>query len=331
MTHNPNPLQTMKPLFAALLVALPALAAAQIVVPGAGDILQQMAPLTPPAPSPSGTGLTIERADGAKLPPSAPFLVQRIQITGNTLFDTAVLHALVANAQGQSLSLTQLGELAARITSYYQSHGYPLARAIIPAQTIAAGAVRIEVIEASYGKISLDNNSRVKDALLQATLAPLQSGQVIGQTGLDHALLLVSDIPGVVTGATLKPGDAVGTSDLLVSTTPGPTVTGNVVLDNYGNQYTGRARIGGTVNVINPLQHGDVLSVSGLSSGSGLNYARLGYETLLNGRGLFGPALCVGRTAGSPPGEWQRAGSKPVGQAPAAAQPRCQSLRAAPV
>jgi hemolysin activation/secretion protein len=314
MTHNHNPLQTMKPFLAALLVALPALAAAQIVVPGAGNILQQMAPLTPPALSPSGTGLTIERADGAKLPPSAPFLVQTIQITGNTLFDTAALHALVADAQGQSLTLTQLGELAARITSYYQNKGYPLARAIIPAQTIAAGVVRIEVIEASYGKISLDNSSRVKDALLQATLATLQSGQVIGQTGLDHALLLVSDIPGVVAGATLKPGEVVGTSDLLVSTTPGPTVTGNMVLDNYGNRYTGRARIGGTVNVINPLQHGDVLSVSGLSSGSGMNYGRLGYETLLNGQGtrLGGAYSALRYALGEPLAALQANGSARV-------------------
>lgn len=316
MTHNHNPLQTMKPLFTALLLAFSPLAAQAVshVGPGAGDILQQMAPLTPPAPSPSGTGLTIERADGAKLPPSAPFLVQTIQITGNTLFDTATLHALVADAQGQSLTLTKLGELAARITSYYQNKGYPLARAIIPAQTIVAGVVRIEVIEASYGKINLDNSSRVKDALLQATLATLQSGQVIGQTGLDHALLLVTDIPGVVAGATLKPGEVVGTSDLLVSTTPGPTVTGNLALDNYGNRYTGRARIGGTVNVINPLQHGDVLSVSGLSSGEGLNYARLGYETLLNGQGtrLGGAYSALRYALGDPLAALQANGSARV-------------------
>ncbi|MDO8436923.1 MAG: ShlB/FhaC/HecB family hemolysin secretion/activation protein [Nitrosomonadaceae bacterium] len=284
---NLNPLQARKLCLSALLATLSPLAtqAAEPVVPGAGTILQQIAPLEPPAPSPSGTGLMIEREDGTKLPPSAPFLVQTIQITGNTLFDTATLHALVADAQGQSLTLSQLGELAARITTYYQSHGYPLTRAIIPAQTIASGIVRIRVIEAIYGKISLDNSSRVNDALLQATLSPLASGQAIDQTRLNHTLLLLSDIPGVVTGATLKPGRRVSTADLLVSTTPSRAVTGNVVLDNYGNRYTGRARIGVTVNFINPLRHGDVLSVSAISSGEGLNYARLSYETLLNGQG----------------------------------------------
>lgn len=287
MKHASKPLRTMKPLFAALLAAFAPLAAlaADPVVPGAGAILQQVQPVTPPTPSPSGTGLTIEREDGAKLPTSAPFLVKSIQITGNALFDTPTLQALVADAEGKSLTLSQLNELAARITDYYHSHGYPLARAIIPAQTIQSGIVRIEIIEARYGKISLDNRSRVNDPLLQATLSPLQSGQAIGQTELDHALLLLSDIPGVVVAATLKPGESVGTSDLLVNTTPGPAVSGNMVLDNYGNRYTGRTRIGGTVNLINPLHHGDVLSASGLSSGGGMNYGRIAYESLLNGPG----------------------------------------------
>jgi hemolysin activation/secretion protein len=227
----------------------------------------------------------IEQGAAAKLPPSAPFLVKTIQITGNTRFDTVTLHVLVMDAEGQSLTLTQLNELAARITDYYHDHGYPLARAIIPAQTIQDGRVEIKVIEAHYGKINLDNHSRVNDPLLQSTLATVQSGQVIEQTTLDHSLLLLSDIPGVVPSATLKPGEAVGTSDLLVEAAPAPAVAGNVSLDNYGNTYTGRTHLGGTVNFINPLHHGDVLSVNGMSSGSGMNYGRISYESLLNGHG----------------------------------------------
>lgn len=287
MIFATRPDRTLRPLLAALFVAFAPLAsqAAGPVVPGAGSILQQVQPVTPPTPSSTGTGLTIEREGGAKLPPSAPFEVKAIRISGNTLFDTPTLHALVADAEGKNLTLSQLDELAARITDYYHSHGYPLARAIIPAQAIRDGVVNLEIIEARYGKISLDNRSRVNDPLLQDTLSPLQSGQAIGQTELDHALLLLSDIPGVVVAATLKPGETVGTSDLLVNTTPGPAVSGNVVLDNYGNRYTGRARIGGTMNFIDPLHHGDVLSVNGLSSGRGMTYGRITYESLLNGQG----------------------------------------------
>ena len=57
-------------------------------------------------------------------------------------------------------------------------------------------------------------------------------------------------------------------------------------MSNYGSSYTGYTRIAGTINLLNPLRHGDVLSLSGLSSGSDLtNYARIGYDLLLNGQG----------------------------------------------
>jgi hemolysin activation/secretion protein len=253
--------------------------------PGAGSILQQAQPVTPPSPASSETGLTIEPEAAGTLPPSAPFLVNTLSISGNSLFDTPTLHALVSDAEGKTLTLPQLHALIARISDYYHTHGYPLARAIIPAQTIQSGLVRIDIIEARYGKIGLENTSRVTDPLLHSTLSNLQTGQPIGQRALDHELLLLSDIPGVSVDATLKPGEAVGTSDLMVTTTPAPTLIGTAALDNFGNRYTGRARIGGTLDVIDPLRHGDALSVSGLSSGGGMTYGRLAYDALLNGEG----------------------------------------------
>ena len=279
-------LRTVTPILAILLLANSLLAqAAGPATPGAGTILQQINPAAPPAPSSGGTGIKIEQEGATKLPPSAPFLVKTIEIAGNTRFDTVTLHALVMDGEGKSLTLAQLNELAARITGYYHDHGYPLARAIIPAQTIQDGRVEIEVIEAHYGKVSLDNHSRVKDTLLQSTLATVQSGQVIEQKTLDRSMLLLSDIPGVLPSATLKPGGEVGTSDLLVEVAPAKAISGNISLDNYGNTYTGRYHLSGTVNFLNPLHHGDVLSVNAITSGSGMNYGRISYDSLLNGHG----------------------------------------------
>jgi hemolysin activation/secretion protein len=277
----------MKPLRAILLVGLCPFAAhaAGPVTPGAGTILQEIKPLEPPAPSQNEPGLQIEREGPATSPSSSAFLVKAIHISGNTSFDISKLHALVAEAEGKELTLPQLYERVVRITDFYHTHGFPLARAIIPAQTIRDGVVNIEVIEARYGKIVLDNHSRVSDGLLQATLAPLKSGQVIGQTDLDHVLLLLADVPGAVTNATVEHGEAVGTSDLLVQAAPGPAVAGNVTLDNYGNRYTGGARGGGEVALSNLLHHGDVLDASVLTSGKDMNYGRLSYDSVLNGTG----------------------------------------------
>ena len=254
-------------------------------VPNAGSILQQIQVPAAPAPSSAGTGLSIAGPGASALPPSAPFLVTAIRVVGNTRFDTATLHALVASAEGTSLTLPDLGKLAGRITDYYMARGYPLARAILAAQVIKDGVVTLQVIEARYGAIKLDNQSSTNSALLQATLEPVQSGMEIAPAELDRILLLLSDMPGVLTQATLVPGQAVGTSDLQVNATAAPLLWGNAVFDNYGNSFTGRARLGATLNVANPLHHGDLFTLSALSAGRDMAYGRLAYEAVINGQG----------------------------------------------
>jgi hemolysin activation/secretion protein len=281
--------RTMKGRLATVVVALLAVAPfpanGQTAVPGAGTMLQDIRPLQPPAPSTTQPGLTLPEAPQANLPPTVPFAVKAITISGNTAFNTATLHALIAGAEGKELTLSELSDFVSRITDYYHAHGYPLARAIIPAQTIRGGAVAIEIIEARYGKIILDNHSRVSDLLLQSTLSPLKSGQLIEQGTLDHALLLLSDIPGVAQSATLKPGEATGTSDLFVQGALEPAAAGVVTVDNDGNRYTGQVRAGGEVALYDPLHHGDVLDANVLSSGRDLDYGRLSYDFLLDGSG----------------------------------------------
>ena len=261
--------------------------AAQPATPDAGALLQQFLPLTKPVAGSGDSGLMFEQTDGSRLPlpTNDTILVQRIRITRNTLFDTKILLALVTHAEGQTLTLSQLGELAGLVTKYYRNHGYPLSRAIIPAQTIASGLLRIEVIEVHFGEIQLDNSSQVRDAVLQGILSNLRSGQDISETELDYALLSLSDLAGVKVDARLRPGRIPGTSDLLVLTQPGPALSASVTQDNSGDGYTGRQRVGSTFNLNNPLHRGDTLGITALSSGKGINYARVSYESIVNGRG----------------------------------------------
>ena len=283
---------TAKPVALAILTALDPLGVATAQqappappVPNSGAILQQLKPNVPPPASSPSTGLTTEQTNTAQLPETVAFTVKGIQIQGSTRFDAATLHALVADAEGKDLSLKQLVTIADRITDFYHSHHYPLARAVIPAQAIKDGVVIIQVLEAKYGKVTLNNQSRVTDSLLQSTLSPLKVGDVIEQSEMDHVLLLLSDVPKIDVHATIKPGETVGTSNLDVTTLAGPRWSAIASIDDYGNKYTGRTRGGGTVTLVDPFEHGDYLSLAGLSSGEDLNYGRLSYEATLNGLG----------------------------------------------
>lgn len=290
---------SVKHLVAALL-AFPPLAmqahAQTANLPDAGSILRQIQPVAPPLPAETDTGLRVTPTAVVKLPPGAPFLVTTIQIVGNKKIDTATLHALVADGEGKNLTLADLEQLAARLTAYYRSQGYPLARAVIPQQVVRSGIVTMQVILPRLGKVVLENRSESQDSLIDSTLQPLKADQEIHQTSLDHALLLLTDLPGVVLNAALRPGETNGTSDLLVNATLAKPVSAGATIDNYGNRYTGRERLSSSIAINNPLRLklSDMLSVNVLSSGSGMNYGRLAYESVVSGQGTrVGAAVSI--------------------------------------
>lgn len=269
-------------LLSALLILFSSVVSAEIR-PDTGTLMSQM-PALKLSPIPAFR-LKIEQNEESQANGGAPFLVKRLEINGNTLFDKATLLALVADVEGQNLTLAQLAKKAVRISAFYLEHGYKMTRAIIPTQMIADGRVRIQVIEARYGQITVQNQGRVSDALLQTTLAPLQTGQVVEEKQLDRVLLLVSDIPGTDAKASLKPGGTTGTTDMLLNARAVPLVNGFIAVDNNGNAYTGTLRVNSSMNVVAPWKQGDILSLGGLSSGRNMNYASLSYKLLLNGKG----------------------------------------------
>ncbi len=280
-----SPSSLGQPLLAVCLLSpLAALAAGE--VPNAGSLLQQVQPSLPPTPSRNDTGLVLPAPTSGEVPATRAFEVKRIEIFGNTLFVTDTLHALVANAEGRSMTLAEVNAVVDRITAFYRARGYALSRAVVPAQRLQDGVLRVEVIEARYGEVRVDNRSEVSSTLVQDMLSGLQSGQVVAQDELERVLLLLADVPGVVPQSALGAGQKVGETDVELTLQPGQQVQGNVGLDGYGNRYTGRARVQTGLQVNNALLgYGDVASLNVMTTGHGMDYARLGYESLLNGAG----------------------------------------------
>lgn len=266
----------MKLLPLALLAASQCLHAQQI--PGAGTQLRQ---ITPPAlPTRAEPVIRIEQARAPAAPGAASVAVRvdNLRFTGSHVYPEAELLAITRFSPGSTLTLADLNAMAARITERYRSSGYFVARAYLPAQDISGHVVTIAVVEGNYGKVTLRNNTRLADRVPNRALEGLEPGDVITIEPLEHRLLLLSDLPGVVVSSTLVPGERAGTSDLIVDVAPGRRITGLVEVDNAGNPYTGEVRAGALVNFNNPLGLGDVLSLRALSSGHGLNYGRLAYQ-----------------------------------------------------
>lgn len=269
----------------AILALSSLLASARVLAapPDAGQMLEELkpAPALPPSKTPA---IRVEEQAPASTADGMRLAVKGLHISGQTVFSEADLLALVNDAVGKELSLAELNQLAARITSYYRQRGYLVARAYLPAQDIRDGQVEIAVLEGRLGKVEVNNTAGLAGSAL-APVSALPTGKPLRQDQLEGRLLTMTDLPGVEVKSTLRPGEAIGTSDLLVEVSPGKAVAGSLDIDTYGNRYSGANRLGASVYLNNPLNRGDQASLRIQTSGGGLNYGRVGYQLPLGSDG----------------------------------------------
>jgi hemolysin activation/secretion protein len=259
-------------------------------IPGAGTQLQQLP--QPPQQQAVQPKIRIEEATTPQAPgaDSVRVLVNELRVTGATRFTAAELIAVTQFKPGSELTLADLETMAARITEFYRRHDYFVARAYLPAQDVTRHVVTIAVVEGTYGKVTLRNTSHLSDDVAMARLNGVDRANPIALAPLESRLLLLSDLPGIRTTSTLVPGEAPGTSDLVVDIAPGHLISGSVDADNAGNPYTGEERVGATLNLNDPLGRGDLASLRLLTSGRGLKYGRLSYQMPFGARVAAGVA-----------------------------------------
>jgi hemolysin activation/secretion protein len=285
MKFNSLPLSTLT---SALLLAVYGGAWAQTPpVPDAGQVLRDLRQARPVPPQQTAPLQRIEESADLNQQGEAKVLVKSIAITGNQEIASAELQPLVAGLIGAERSLSQLNAAARRITAYYRSKGFAVARAYLPAQDITDGAVTISIIEGRISSHKINNQSLLSDERAQAYLGQVKDGDVIRSEQIDRGLLLLQDTPGVSSSrATLQPGASVGTSELLIEVNPAKPYSGSVVADNYGSRYTGEYRLAGTFNLASPLKIGDQITANLLTSGDNLSFARLAYQLPVGSDGL---------------------------------------------
>lgn len=265
------------------LTTLSSVSAAEQLVPDAGILQQQVEPMLPELPSSSDTGIKKQTTSG--ISDSTPFYVESIVFRGNTKVDTETLKTIVHDLEGREITLTELQAKVYEISDYYHNQGYPFARAFIPQQEIDKNEVIIEIVEAKYGALLLNNSSRICDDLINSTFSALKPGSDIEQSTLDRSILLLNDLPGTSINTTIQPGKSVSTSDFVIDATKTENFIGRAALDSYGNKFINRARASANLNFLNLAKHGDVLGVNLLTTGSRMRYGQLMYDIIVNGYG----------------------------------------------
>lgn len=269
---------------ALLCTVLPALAQQ-----GSSRPLQENAPrpLDAPAPAKAVPQLPAPAAVEASGATHGTMAVQvnRIVIEGNSAIGTAqLLDALGPTALGRH-DFAALSALAARVSAYYQSHGFPFARAYLPRQQIDGGNLRIAVLEGRYGRV-LSHGDADFVAPAQAFLGQLGPGTLIESGRLERATLILDDLPGIKTIPVIRPGKEVGSGDLLVEVQRAHRYAGETGIDNLGSVYTGRLRVHANLDIDSPFMLGDQVALQALYTDKHMWFGAAAYALPLGASGL---------------------------------------------
>lgn len=273
----------------AILCALGCVAVQAQTAPDAGRLLQeQIRPPALPRPTP---GISIQSPAIQVIPSGgAQVALQSVNFTGNTRFSAVQLQAVLADSIGKSFDLAGLRDLTNRVSEYYRAAGYAFASAYLPPQPMQDGALQIAIIEGQYGQ----NKAQSSDAQLanaaQAFLAPLKSGSVIESSPLERLSLIMDGFPGIKVTPILRPGEEVGTGDLILQVERTDRFTGDLGLDNQGNRYTGANRSRFNLDVNSPFVLGDQITVRSMLTDQVMWMGTLGYGIPLGTSGLRGTA-----------------------------------------
>ena len=190
----------------------------------------------------------------------------------------AILDAARATQPTQGFSINQLQEVAKKVATYYDEHGYILAQAFIPAQKVADGVVVVQVLEGKLASVRVEGNKKYPASTLKRPFKSL-IGAPVDKDSIESALLTLTNYPGITAFGVLGAGTDVGTTDLTLRVQSEERFRIETVLDNYGTQFAGQDRVQLTLTINDPLHMADRLKLTGLyatGSSSGASHGAYG-------------------------------------------------------
>ncbi len=262
--------------------ALPALALASALAVAGVAAAQTARDLLPPP----GDGLA-ERID--RLEPRAPavpaarpdapasgpaFRLEAVVVDGAAAIPADVLRPLWEDLLGRPVTLPELEAIAAAIGARYRDEGFVLSQAVVPAQTVEGGVVRIQVVEGFVDRVAVEGASPAAATWTERRFARAASGRPLDIADLERAVLLARDSLGGGVETVLGPApETLAAADLTVLVDRRP-VSGFAAIDNRGSRLYGDVTATAGVTAFGALGGTDRLDL--LVSGDPVD-GRLGY------------------------------------------------------
>ncbi len=229
------------------------------------------------------------------------FVLAAVAIEGVTVYRPEELRPLYQGLLGREIALDAVFALAEAVTARYRNDGYTLSQAIVPPQTIAAGRVRLTVVEGFIDKVLVEGETRGRAGLFRAWGEKIKASRPFQVAVLERYSLLANDLPGAQVRAVLRPSEETpGAADLIFEVTH-QTVEAAVNLDNRAPKTTGplQGLVSLTGNSLLGLYDRTTLIYSQAKTRKRSQFAGIRHDQVLNSEGT-GLSLAVSYSRSEP-------------------------------
>ncbi|MFI4923370.1 MAG: POTRA domain-containing protein, partial [Burkholderiales bacterium] len=113
-------------------------------------------------------------AQDAKTSPAPQFDITRFDVEGNTLLKTSDIEEIVSRYTGKQKDFADVQRALEALQNAYRKKGYGTVQVVLPEQKLSQGVVRIEVIEARIGAITIQGNEHHDDANVVGSVPALK-------------------------------------------------------------------------------------------------------------------------------------------------------------
>ncbi|MDR2695697.1 MAG: ShlB/FhaC/HecB family hemolysin secretion/activation protein [Deltaproteobacteria bacterium] len=192
--------------------------------------------------------LTPPPQEGARPAPPAPspdagacVHIRAFHVEGATLLSSRTLEKITRPHENTCLTLAGINGILQQITNAYIQAGYIASRALLEPQDLAAGVLRIRVVEGRVESIEPDASSTM-DARQFMTIFPFVRGSVLNLRDIEQGLDQLNRLPSNRASMRIEPGKAPGTSRVLIANVQERTWRPYIGYDNLGQDATGRTQ-----------------------------------------------------------------------------------------
>lgn len=196
-------------------------------------------------------------------PPAEPtFDINAIDVDGNTLLDETTLETAIYPHMGPGRTRADVAAARDALLEAYRTHGFQSVVVEVPRQTVAAGVVKLHVVEAPVGRLRVVGSTYHSLAEVKAAIPALAEGQVPDFNKAQAEITEANRLPDRQVTPVVHAGEAPGTIDVDLKVTDQEPVHGSLELNNENSPYTTPLRLTANIRYDNLWQLGHSVSAT---------------------------------------------------------------------